>query len=116
MNTIRVSKNQLIETLRVNRDEHRAIFEKAQEVYRTKVIKELDRALADAKAGRKIVTSFYLPVPEDHTDDFDTAIQMMEWAQGEVVEIEQGDFQCYVENKWRWRQSFAGSTESYLVQ
>lgn len=115
MNSITVRKDRLIETLIQNRDEHRAIFEKAQEVYRERMIEELDRALADARAGRKIARQFHLPVPEDHTEDFDTAIQMMEWETGDTIELEQHDFQCYVQNQWRWRASFAGNTEAYLA-
>lgn len=115
MNTITVNKQRLIETLVHNKDEHRAIFEKAQEVYRQRMVEELDRALAEAKAGRKIVRAFSLPVPEDHTDDFTTAIEMMEWETADEVELEQSDFQCYVQNQWRWRASFAGNTQAYLA-
>ena len=116
MNTITVEKQMLLDALNENREEHRSIFERAQEVYRAEVIKQLDQALEDARNGKKIVTAIYLPQPEDHTQDFDTAIRMIQWHRGDTIEIEQGDFECYVENKWRWRQAFAGNTESYLVQ
>jgi hypothetical protein len=115
MNTVLVEKARLLETLRINRDEHRAIFEKAQEVYRDRMIEELDRALGEAKAGRKIVRAFALPVPEDHTADFDTAIAMVEWEVGSTVALEQHDFEQYVLNQWHWRASFAANTGSYLA-
>lgn len=115
MNTITVNKARLIETLIHNRDEHRSIFEKAQEVYRERMIEELDRALSEAKAGRKIIRAFSLPVPEDHTEDFTTAIEMMDWETGDEVELDQLTFQTYVQNQWRWAASFAGSTQVYLA-
>jgi hypothetical protein len=116
MNTITVSKNRLIETLRLNRDEHKAIFDKAQAIYREKMIEELDRMLAEAKAGQPIRRGFTLPVPEDHTEEFDTAIQMLEWETGEEVELVQNEFMNYVENNWGWARSFAANTGSYLAQ
>jgi hypothetical protein len=115
MNTVMVEKARLLDTLRLNRDEHRAIFEKAQGVYRERMIEELDRALAEAKAGRKIVRAFSLPVPEDHTDDFNTAIAMVEWEVGNTIALEQHDFEQYVLNQWHWRASFAANTGSYLA-
>jgi hypothetical protein len=116
MNTITVNKNDLIERLRINREAHVVIFDKAQEVYREQMVAELDRALADAKAGRKIVRMFSLPVPEEHTDDFDTAIAMLEWDTGEEIEINLAEFKMYVENEWGWQRSFAGNTQSYLAE
>ncbi len=115
MNTITVNKERLMETLDVNRAEHRVIFEKAQAAYREKVIEALDRALDDAKNGRELRTYIHLPVPEDHTDDFDRAIQMMQWAVGDEVELDEDDFQCYVQNQWGWRASFAANTQSYVA-
>jgi hypothetical protein len=115
MDTINVVKADLIETLRKNREEHQAIFEKAQEVYRDQMIAELNRALNEAKTGGKIIRSFRLPVPENHTEDFDTAIQMLEWHTETHVELTIREFTQYVENKWGWQQSFAGNTEAYVA-
>lgn len=116
MDTIKVDKARLIETLKKNREEHKAIFDKAQVVYREQMIAELDRALDEAKNGGKIRRGFSLPVPENHIEDFDTAIQMLEWDQGKTVELTQREFQTYVENKWGWQQSFAGNTQAYVAQ
>jgi hypothetical protein len=113
MDTIVVEKSDLIERLKQNRDEHRAIFERAQSVYREKVIEELDRALDDAKNGRKILRFLNLPEPEDHTREFDTAIQMLEWDTSGTVELTRRDFARYVQNEWEWRASFSANTESY---
>ncbi|HVQ17874.1 MAG TPA: hypothetical protein VMT27_02415 [Actinomycetes bacterium] len=115
MELITVVKADLLDTLRSNRDEHRSMFIKAQEKYREAMIEELDRALSDAKAGRKIKRAFSLPIPEDHTEDFDTAIEMLEWDQGDTVDLGQRDFLTYVKNNWGWQASFAATTQSYLA-
>jgi hypothetical protein len=116
MQTINVNKGELIEKIRANRDEHRSMFIKAQERYREAMIAELDRALQDARDGKKIRRAFSLPVPEDHTQEFDTAIEMLEWEKATEVKITQQDFQRYVQNRWEWAASFAANTGSYLVE
>lgn len=115
MNTVTVSKPDLLATLKTNRTEHRGIFEKAQVAYRDAMIKELDKALQDARDGKQIKRAFSLPVPEDHTADFDTAIAMVEWEVGNTIDLEQVDFSQYVLNNWRWAASFASNTTSYLT-
>jgi hypothetical protein len=113
--TIKVDKDQLIKTLKKNRKKHREMFLKAQDVYRVKMIEELDRALDEAKNGGTIRRAFSLPVPEDHTEDFDTIVQMLEWDKGKSVELTQSEFRTYVENEWGWQHSFAANTGSYLA-
>lgn len=116
MEDVTVSKKDLLATLEHNRQVHRRTFERAQEKYREAMIAELDRALEDAREGRKITRAFALPVPEDHTSDFDTAIEMLKWEQADSVTLHQREFMNYVQNKWGWMASFAANTESYLVQ
>lgn len=113
MDTITVQKDRLIETLKRNRDEHVSIFERAQIVYRDKVIEAFEQRLAAARRGDKIVTYVGLPEPENHLSDFETAIEMLEWDTAETVTLDRRDFKRFVQNKWEWEQSFAGNTLSY---
>jgi len=116
MDTITVIKTDLLDTLTRNREEHRTMFLAAQDRYRDQMVEELDRALRDAREGRKIKRAFALPVPEDYTSTFDTVIEMLAWDQNDTVELTQQDFQRYVQNKWEWERSFASNTGSYLAQ
>ena len=113
MDYIKVDKAQLIKTLKKNRKKHRGIFLAAQDTYRQRMIEELDRALNEAKNGGVIQRAFSLPVPEDHTSDFDTVIQMLEWDNKKTVELNQREFQTYVENECGWAQSFGANTMAY---
>jgi hypothetical protein len=115
MEDVKVDKEQLLKTLRKNRKKHRGIYEKALEAYRVAAIEAFEKRLDDAKNGREIVTFVNLPQPEDHTADFDTAIEMLEWDKGKSVILSQRDFQRFVQNKWEWRASFAANTESYVA-
>lgn len=108
MDTIKVRTNELLEKMTVNRKAHRELFLKAQEGYRKDVIAELDKMLADVRSGKEIRRVITLPVPEDHTDDYDCVITMLQMCTEPIIEICQSDFQMYVMDNWSWkRQSLA---------
>lgn len=111
---VTVSRDELLEVLRRNRASHREAFSKAQALYRERAIAELDRALADARAGNGIRLSVSLPVPEDHTDDYDREIRMLEMSVHERVTLASHLFDQVVMDRWRWSASWESNTMSYL--
>lgn len=115
MKQVTVQKNKLLETLKHNRDEHKGLFEKAQEIYRAKVIDVLDRRLQEAKAGGKVKTYINLPEPVDYTSEFDRAIAMIEWDEGATVTLDERDFQRFVLNNWEWNHNFLANTTAYVT-
>lgn len=117
MEPIKVNKEHLLDTLRKNRDEHRAMFLKAHDIYCEKMAEEFTLRAKEARENSKVRRAFTMPVPEDHTVDYDTVIGMLEWDEGDVlVELSHRDFMTYVRNDWGWQQSFAANTQSYLVE
>lgn len=106
-------RQDVIEKLKENREKHKTTYEEADANYRQVVVDALRARADDIEGGGKIVLYFDLPKPEDHTEDYDEAISMLEWAQGETVELSQAEFRMYVLDKWRWEQSFAANTMSY---
>lgn len=113
MEIVKIKKSELLETLRKNRQEHRAIFEEAQVGYRAEAIKLLDKALQDAKAGRTIITFVKLNSPIDQTKDYDRAIKMIEMSVDENIEISEADFANYVLDDWHWKQNFMTTNAFY---
>lgn len=113
MQTVKVKRADLLEILTKNRQSHRGEFETAQAVYRQRMIELLDQRLADAKAGRAIKRYIELPEPEEHTEDYDRVIKMLEMSVDDIIEITQDQFSVYVMNNWRWSDSFASNTRSY---
>ena len=115
MNTVKVKREELLTKVRSNRDAHRTLFLKAQEGYRKLVIEELDRMLADAKAGGPIARSINLVEPSDHTEDYDRVLAMLEMSVDDTVILGAEEFSQYVLDRWTW-SSFATSTnKSYAV-
>jgi hypothetical protein len=111
MNAVKVKREDLLTKVRANREAHRELFLKAQEGYRKLVIEELDRMLADAKAGRRISRSINLAEPVDHTYEYDRVIMMLEMSVDDTIMLDSQDFHRYVMDSWDWSR-FALSTNS----
>src|ERR1700722_8367579 len=92
---VTVKKEALLAALRKNREGHRAVFLKAQQGWRRLCIEQLDKMLADAKAGRTFAMQIRLPAPEDHTKDYDINIQMLEMSEDTSLVVSQKQFQNF---------------------
>jgi hypothetical protein len=112
--TVTVKKSELLDVLKKNRAEHRDTFERALKGFHAAVVKKLDEALADARAGRKYSHMFALTKPEDQTKDYDRVIKMVEMSVSDTVTLTKEHFACYVMDDWRWKDAFRGSTAMYL--
>jgi hypothetical protein len=113
---VTVRKDELLKVLRANREAHRGKFERAYERFRGQAIAALRENLDAARVGGPVVLVVGLPVPEDHTEDYDREIRMLEMHQGTEVEIASRLFDQIVMDRWGWKASFAANTESYLVE
>jgi hypothetical protein len=105
MHSVKVKRSELLEKIKKNREGHRDLFLKAQEGYRLDVIAELEQHLKDARERKKISRALSLPEPQDHTDDYDSVIAMLEMSVEEVIELDAGSFQQYVLDKWAWKRA-----------
>lgn len=109
-----VDKDELLGVLRANRETHRETFLKAQEGFRARAIAELDRSLADARAGNEVRLTVSLPRPEDHTEDYDREIRMLEMHQNDLVTLGAHLFDQIVMDRWGWSASFNATNSAYL--
>lgn len=115
MKEIRVPKATLIRKMQENREKHSQIVEEAQVGYRKAVIERLDEMLADAKAGRHVDQYLSLPIPDDHTADYDTVIGMLEMDINDFVDLDQSQYRQWVEDNWGWRDQFLASNSVYSM-
>ena len=115
MNTVKVKREELLTKVRANRDAHQNLFLKAQEGYRKLIIEELDRMLAEAKAGRKISRSINLAEPVDHTSVYDRVIMMLEMSVDDTIVLDANEFDQYVRDRWAWSHHATTMPESYAV-
>lgn len=110
MENIQVNKAELLEKIKQNRADHRAIFEEALDGFRAQAIEVLNRALDNVKAGNRQDISISRLVPRDHTGDYDRAIAMIEMSLGETIVLSEDDFAQYVMDDWGWQRSFLSNT------
>jgi hypothetical protein len=114
MNSVKVKRDELLKKLKANRQTHTDTFERAVKVFRERMIEELDRMLKDARGGNAVSGFVSLPRPENHTDDYDRVIAMLEMSVDEVIELPNREFGMYVMDKWGWAESFLSNTTSYV--
>lgn len=109
-----VNKDRLIDQLAENRAKHVEAYQLAIEKYRAKAIEFFNEAIDKVKAGGEVERALRLPMPEEHTEDFDRAIEGLSWHQGEFVDLDEFKFEQLVRNRWGWHQTFTSNTTSYL--
>lgn len=102
--TITVKKEELLDKLRQNRDEHLDIFLKAQEKYRELVIEQLYIALEKARSGKEIITFIALQEPINQSKDYNRVISMLEMSVDDHITLSETEFSQYVLNDWQWKR------------
>lgn len=124
MNKVTVSRDALLEKLRENRQRHAEIYADALDGYRDQVRDRLRGLLADFgddDSFRALVDNnrlyldevLDLPVPEDHTDDYDLAIQMLEMSIDDDVTLTSIEFRKFVNDEWEWKHRWEANTAAY---
>jgi hypothetical protein len=112
--TINVDKDRLMLALEQNRSKHGAAYEKAKAGY-IKVTTEQVKAYLTRLTNGELLERAFLPAPpEDHTGDYDDAIEMMAWAQDQFIELTQAQFKQYVMDDWGWKDQWLMSNTAYL--
>jgi hypothetical protein len=115
MRDIQVSKKELIEILETNKANHRALYDEACTNYLAAGAKELEKKLEQVRRGRMVSLLINLPVPEDHTRDYERVIAMLNMEKREEILLPEGDYQQYVQDDWAWRRAWAANTMSYTA-
>lgn len=116
METVRVNKVKLLETLRENAVEHGEEVAEAQAKYRDRAIAAMQKKIEAMKSSAEPVElDFDLPVPRSFRKEYARAIEMLEWTVGDELEISEMDFRNWILNEWGWRSTYASTTGSYLV-
>ncbi len=126
MRGIKVKTAELVSKLKANRETHGQDYVAAYGGYRDKVIEALEDRIAEIKArietvrgakpGDRIdhyIGPVDLSTPEDHTIDYDRAIDQLTWEQEPEVVVSEDDFNKFVRDEWDWRGRFQTITTAY---
>lgn len=113
MQEIVMQKDRLVAALQENKGKHKAAFDEAITAYHTRCVEILQGHIDRIKKGSVERVSVTLPVPEDHTDDYDKAIANLEWSIYETVELNAHEFDAYVRDNWSWKREFVATSQAY---
>ncbi len=106
-------KNDVLATLRKNREEHVELVEDSRKGYIEKAKKALAEKLDAVAQGKVTALRFGLHLPVDHTAEYDTAIRMLEMHTEKTIKLNADEVRCLIENKWDWMQDFISKNEVY---
>lgn len=111
---ITVNKDELIETIKENKENHVVAYQKAVKAYKIEAKRRLSEQLKDLKSGSlKIHVS--LVAPENKTEDYDKLIKMFEWEVNDVVELSLAEFNEYVHDETDFSMAAKFANSTYLV-
>jgi hypothetical protein len=114
MKDIRADRLEILEIVKKNRTQHRAVFEEALANYMKMAVAELEKSVADAKAGRKFSRHVALPEPIDQTPEYDRAIRMLELSKDDFIELDEQSFANLVMDTWHWTKNWATTNSGYV--
>lgn len=116
MITTKVDKEQLLETLKSNREKHEQDYKTAHKIWEGDVLKRLSQVRREAGKGDFSHVQFplnSLPEPRSYLDEYDTAIARVEWEVMSTIELDQHEFGKYVLDQWSFSHDFIGTTSLY---
>lgn len=116
MEKVEVSKAELKARLKENLETHQKDFEIAWEAFREKAVHNFEERLKQVKnlkKGEQINLFVNLTVPEDHTNDYEQALDMLDWEVDETVMLTQYEFTQLVRDDWGWKGAFAQTNAFY---
>ncbi len=111
--TTNTNVENLLAILKKNRGGHRKLYEEAFTEYRRQVVKAMEYNLERAREGGDIRLSLSLRTPEDHTEEYDAVIGLLELSTDDTVELTAHDYERFVLDRWEWQRSFETNTMSY---
>jgi hypothetical protein len=110
---VKVRVEDILPIVHENREMHREIFLKAVDGYKKKWIELLEVRLKDLRAGKKVYRAISLTEPQDHTEDYDRAITMLELCVDDEIVLHQAEFACIVMDDWGWKDQFTSTASLY---
>ncbi len=126
MQSVNVSKSDLVGILTKNRKAHTDEYKKALLGYREEIRERSDGIMeASCKSDADIDTDhikemasklYMLPEPEDHTDDYAQAIEMLDMSVDSSVPLSHREYKQYVRDEWDWSARLLASNTFYATK
>jgi hypothetical protein len=118
MKDVEVAKAEVIKRLEENKTKHQTTYAEAVDAYKARLLQVGEQLVEDLRKGLSVdpFALGRLPVPEEHSNDYDTAIDMLTMEHRDFILISSADFRTYMRDEWNWQSSFTANTVSYTMQ
>lgn len=114
MKSVKMNKNNLLQIVKTNREQHINLYTASYAEYKKDLIKELDNLKQKVEAGEDIEHYIKLDKPQNHTEEYDRTISILNNSVNDFVELDLREYDSYVLDKWNWSASFMNATNTYL--
>jgi len=136
LGSVHVDKHQLLDIVKANKEKHDIIYSAAQSgynvavgIYLGRILSETERINNLAKEYAKLETfgarfdktGLYLvdcdlpSAPISYAHEYDKTIKKLELATADKIMLGDTEFESYVLNNWKWKDSFLSSNTHYLT-
>jgi hypothetical protein len=112
--TIKVNKADLIAKIQENKAQHIEAYTKAVVAYKKEALKQLADITKKVEAGDMKVR-LDLTTPVDNSNNYDKIIDMFNWEVEDIVELEQSEFNEYVQDETDFARHALMSNSMYLA-
>ena len=112
---IQVKKADLIAKIKANKENHVKEFDKAVIAYREEAQKQLQGEISRLVEGALDI-KLDLITPVDNSDNYDKILEMFTWDVRDEVELQQDEFQEYVQDTTDFAVTARMSNSAYLMQ
>jgi hypothetical protein len=110
-----IKKQELLGIITKNRDAHKDIFLKACEGFQKEMLKRLAQKMKLIRAGRLVNSYVDLPIPEDHTRDYNRVIRMIELDTRDTIQLTEAEFTQFVMDDWAWKKQWVSTASNYTA-
>jgi len=112
---IKVNKQQLIEKIEANKKAHIKAFKEAVVAYKKEALKQLSEQTKKARSGN-LELRLNLITPINNSENYDKIIDMFKWEVEELVELEQKEFNEYVQDETDFAIAASFSNNIYTAK
>jgi hypothetical protein len=110
---ITAKTDEVLAALTKNRELHKKIVLEARAGYAKAAREALLGQLALLEKGRDVIVTFQLQAPQDHTNVYDTAIEMMKLHTEATVILNSTQVRTLMMDQWDWKRHFLLANSAY---
>jgi hypothetical protein len=117
MEDVEIQTKVLLKRLKKNRKHHLEVYQSAFDGWAAQFMIAVEQLLDDLRNKRPEEVDYQAPFrmtrPTNHTDDYDTAIAMLEAEQRPSILLSMHEFRQLHEDDWGWKQTWSAGNSAY---